>query len=468
MKFSGSFRVDDFVPDGQWYSKFINSRLWYERPEYRIEGNCNWDYSKPQVRDFFLGAMRELVERYEIDGLELDFCNNGPFYPKDLPDQEKFMTEFMRNLRETTHRVGAKRERPIMLSAMIRTRNFGAEIAWDAAGSRLDLETWCRERLIDRLEPTFFAAEDQIEADAQAFLEMARGSNVELYAQVQARRRAEPRLARTQADFSALEEKCRVLGFDGVHYMNYFVYRGVNHPGREFRSLNVRYTADELPTTAANIWIEDRTAAGPVELANGVLHLRGPVAYQRDPAMLSSGNRELTVEVRVKVGSAKGERFCGLSVANGQRQVMIDLGPDCLAVYEGEKLLNTIKTDLTKFRTIRLTLTGGHVANIYLDASSDPVISTPLSQAAKHWQVRWGNLTTEPLAESYWDALHYTLDGAYGPGDRVRVGSVKATVQSFEAAGVSGPSGVEHSAARSQLFSKRRARSRTTRAALVL
>ena len=39
-----------------------------------------WDYAQPGVRGRFLGLFDETLGRYDVDGLELDFCRTPPFF----------------------------------------------------------------------------------------------------------------------------------------------------------------------------------------------------------------------------------------------------------------------------------------------------------------------------------------------------------------------------------------------------
>jgi len=147
----------------------IFSRFWKEHPEWRIGKNgdplppvyldilgpnthpivAGWlpaglNFAMPQVRAHRLAQLRELCERYDIDGLDLDF-QRFPMYFK--PGEEsrhiETMTEWMRQVRAMTREVAAKRGRPLLLSARIMARPEQNR----AIG--LDPLTWAREGLVD-------------------------------------------------------------------------------------------------------------------------------------------------------------------------------------------------------------------------------------------------------------------------------------------------------------------------------
>ena len=109
------------------------------------------DYEMDEVRDKVLGILEETCERYDIDGLELDWFR-GPiaFRPSlDLQPVERkhldLMNDFMRRLRAITERVSQERGRPLLIAARLpltleRNKALG-----------FDLETWLQEDLLDVL-----------------------------------------------------------------------------------------------------------------------------------------------------------------------------------------------------------------------------------------------------------------------------------------------------------------------------
>ena len=56
-----------------------------------------WDYEQEEVRDRFLGLVNETLERYDFDGIELDWMRGPPYFrPGRLLDNLDTLTEFMR------------------------------------------------------------------------------------------------------------------------------------------------------------------------------------------------------------------------------------------------------------------------------------------------------------------------------------------------------------------------------------
>lgn len=163
-----SFRLNEV----HWVEKedaLILSHFWKEHPEWRIGKNgdplsqvyldilgprtspvvAGWlpgglNFAIPEVRAHRLAQMREMCERFDIDGLDLDF-QRFPMYFK-IGEEIKYtetMTNWIREIREMTNEVGVKRGRPILLCARIMAKP-GQNTAIG-----LDPVTWANENLLD-------------------------------------------------------------------------------------------------------------------------------------------------------------------------------------------------------------------------------------------------------------------------------------------------------------------------------
>ena len=67
-------------------SHYIHSSFWRKHPEYwRVPGGSSWtdralDYGIPEVREHAMAFVRELLERYDPDGIELDWMRFGYYF----------------------------------------------------------------------------------------------------------------------------------------------------------------------------------------------------------------------------------------------------------------------------------------------------------------------------------------------------------------------------------------------------
>ncbi|MBI5092255.1 MAG: family 10 glycosylhydrolase [Candidatus Hydrogenedentes bacterium] len=139
---------------------YIHDHFWVKHPDYwRVPGSKgNWvdralDYGIPEVREHNMALVRELLERYDADGLELDWMRFGyHFAPGKEKEGAEILTTFTREVRKLTKEWAAKRGHPIKLGARVPT------LPDAAIGLGMDAVTWVREGLIDMLVPTPFWA----------------------------------------------------------------------------------------------------------------------------------------------------------------------------------------------------------------------------------------------------------------------------------------------------------------------
>lgn len=107
------------------------------------------DYAQPAVRDLLFETIRDVCERYDIDGIELDFfrqllCFKKHVWGEPLGEEEvEIINNHLRRIRDMTEAVGKKRDRPLLIAArMPDCPQFARQLA-------LDVEGWLEQDLID-------------------------------------------------------------------------------------------------------------------------------------------------------------------------------------------------------------------------------------------------------------------------------------------------------------------------------
>ncbi|MCC6423744.1 MAG: hypothetical protein IT447_09730 [Phycisphaerales bacterium] len=151
--FYGSFRMNDCHlksdPRGMLSSKF-----WQEHQEWRLweilDGrtyyNAAMDYSYPEVRQRKLDSMRETLQWYDMDGIELDFCRNPyTFQPSEAWEKREILTEFIRQVRRDLDQAAKKwgRRTELLLRVPFEEKKL------HEAG--MDVNAWLRESLVSKL-----------------------------------------------------------------------------------------------------------------------------------------------------------------------------------------------------------------------------------------------------------------------------------------------------------------------------
>jgi hypothetical protein len=178
LQFYGSLRLthpadpkDVDAPD--------NWQFRIDHPEWclRGRGKYNFNWVHPEVRAERFALVEEAVNKYDLDGLEID-CVLSPFYFEEgeVERNRSIMTEFMREVRRTVERTSQARGRPIVLGArVLPTRSANL-----AAG--LDVPTWLSDGLLDFVVPNFYG-DYQIDADFpfEWLVELARGTDCQVF-----------------------------------------------------------------------------------------------------------------------------------------------------------------------------------------------------------------------------------------------------------------------------------------------
>ena len=138
---------------------FMHASFWQAHPElWRVphEKAKQWpdralNYACPAVRAHNVAFVRELLERYDPDGLELDWMRFGyHLTPGKEREEGVLLTGFVREVRMLTREWSVKRGHPIRLGVRVPTHPDAA------AGLGMDGVTWAREGLVDLVVPCPF------------------------------------------------------------------------------------------------------------------------------------------------------------------------------------------------------------------------------------------------------------------------------------------------------------------------
>jgi hypothetical protein len=151
-----SMRMNDlhWVPDPDLQ---LNSDFWRNHPEFhRAPYQAQWpgkalDYAEPAVYDHFMSLTREYLERFDLDGLELDWMRTPPhFRPGNDTAGAAILNRFMRETRQLADAAEKRTGHRIELTVRVPNRPD------DARRLGFDVPTWIRENLIDQLTVTSY------------------------------------------------------------------------------------------------------------------------------------------------------------------------------------------------------------------------------------------------------------------------------------------------------------------------
>jgi len=132
------------------------SKLWRQHPELQLDVNGGWDYSgfdysQPQIRNRMLAFIREVLARYDADGIELDLLRFSRYLPRGREAEcAPLFTEFVREIRRSVDASAAARGHAIALSVRVMPYPSNSR----ERGLQVDL--WAREGLVDYVMPCNF------------------------------------------------------------------------------------------------------------------------------------------------------------------------------------------------------------------------------------------------------------------------------------------------------------------------
>ena len=105
-----------------------------------------WNLAVPEVRDLKVELFRQMTERYDFDGYQIDFHRHTPVLPVgrqwELRDS---VTDLMRRVREVLLKASAKKNRPILFSAKVPRSLEACRV------DGFDVVRWVQEGLVDML-----------------------------------------------------------------------------------------------------------------------------------------------------------------------------------------------------------------------------------------------------------------------------------------------------------------------------
>ena len=122
-----TMRMNDLhFNDPSVHNPLQQSDFWLEHPEYYVGKHPGWhadgalNFAHEEVRHYKLNFIKELCERFDLDGLELDFMRFPVYFPygrgKEFCD---IMTDFVTEARDITDEIGRIRGRDILLCVRI-------------------------------------------------------------------------------------------------------------------------------------------------------------------------------------------------------------------------------------------------------------------------------------------------------------------------------------------------------------
>ena len=120
-----------------------------QNPDWLVQDLDWWtalDFSVPKVRALKLKVIEEFFQRWDFDGIELDWLRHTLYFPRGTERENgKYLTDFMREVRGRLDELARRRGRPIEVAVRVPER-----LAWCLEGG-FDVPAWITEDLVDLL-----------------------------------------------------------------------------------------------------------------------------------------------------------------------------------------------------------------------------------------------------------------------------------------------------------------------------
>lgn len=118
-------------------------------PDWLVQDLDRWtalNFRRPQVRALKLRVVEEFFDRWDFDGIELDWLRHTLYFPRGTERENgKHLTELLRAIRRSLNAHGLKRGRPVEIFVRVPER-----LEW-CLEAGFDVPTWLDEDLVDAL-----------------------------------------------------------------------------------------------------------------------------------------------------------------------------------------------------------------------------------------------------------------------------------------------------------------------------
>ena len=168
------------------------------------------DYAFTEVRGHMARVITELFERFDVDGVELDWFRHPAFFRVEEAYANRYLaTDLVRRVRHGMDQVGRERGRRMELAVRV------PPTLADSSRIGLDVSTWIAEGLVDIVIAG--GGFVPFETPLEEFVEAARGTDCRIYGCIE-------RLRPTENDdvVRAIASRYWDAGASGIYLFNYF------------------------------------------------------------------------------------------------------------------------------------------------------------------------------------------------------------------------------------------------------
>ncbi len=155
-----------------------------EHPEYLSENPMYLDYREQAVQDYAVAVATELLGKYDLDGINLDFARWGY---RNAFDHDSLVA-VVRRISEERRRAEARLGHPVLIAARIPSYAYGNDASWAERSYGGDheafvsaLRVWATEGCINRVMACSMSESRRPELSVERYLRAIEGTDVELW-----------------------------------------------------------------------------------------------------------------------------------------------------------------------------------------------------------------------------------------------------------------------------------------------
>ncbi|MCQ2392643.1 MAG: hypothetical protein MJ240_14640, partial [Kiritimatiellae bacterium] len=185
-----------------------------------VPGKSPWEdmalnYAKAEVQEYSFSLFRELVDRYDADGYELDWMRfTRHLTPEHEREEAPLLTAFMRRCRAYTNAAAKRRGHPILVSVRVDSK------LETALARGTDAPAWAREGLVDWVIVTPFFEKNDFEIDMKGWCRALDAGKSAVKLLPGATENLDNTVHMTIPDFSCWARRMRLRGAEGIYLFN--------------------------------------------------------------------------------------------------------------------------------------------------------------------------------------------------------------------------------------------------------
>jgi hypothetical protein len=218
LTFVAAMRMNDRHPIS------LKEKTWLEHPEWHLklqQDGVYWDggfdYSLEPVRERVLTFIGDLLDQYDVDGIEFDWMRwVYVFRPGTEQQNAPLLTDFHRRTKQLLDRAGEKRGRKLHLGVRV------PHIFARCMEAGYDVTAWIKDGLVDYVVPSHFGHMDY-NTKVEDFRSLTEGTDCRVYPSTQGHMWTGPcRIDMYRpSHYYGIARNFYAFGADGVETYNY-------------------------------------------------------------------------------------------------------------------------------------------------------------------------------------------------------------------------------------------------------